>query len=85
MGLDRYAAAWQTRGIGLLGLYVTEANRQKGYGQALLVEVCRRVRDDMVQLAEAHAPKSDAAAIAVLESAGFRQIDTGLVYRLQQT
>lgn len=83
VGLDRYVNSWQTRGIGLLGLYVTEANRKKGYGQALLVEVCRRVRDDMVQLAEAHAPKSDAAAIAVLESAGFQQIDLGHVYRRQ--
>lgn len=85
VGLDRYVNTWQTRGIGLLGLYVSEANRQKGYGQALLVEVCRRVRDDMVQLAEAHASKSDVAAIAVLESAGFQQIDSGQVFRLQQS
>ena len=84
VGLDRYANTWQTRGIGLLGLYVPEAHRQKGYGQALLVEVCRRVRDDMVQLAEAHAPKADAAAIAVLESAGFQPIDSGQVYHLSQ-
>jgi ribosomal protein S18 acetylase RimI-like enzyme len=82
VGLDRYVNSWQTRGIGLLGLYVSEANRKKGYGQALLVEVCRRVRDDMVQLAEAHAPKADTAAIAVLESAGFQQLDSGRVYRL---
>lgn len=83
VGLDRYVNSWQTRGIGLMGLYVTEPNRQKGYGQALLVEVCRRVRDDMVQLAEAHVRKSDAAAIAVLESSGFQQIDSGQVYRLE--
>ena len=83
VGLDRYLNTWQTRGIGLLGLYVSEANRQKGYGQALLIEVCRRVRDDMVQLAEAHAPQSDQAAIGVLESAGFKQIDAGQVYRLK--
>ena len=82
VGLDRYANSWQTHEIGLLGLYVSETNRRKGYGQALLVEVCRRVRDDMIQLAEAHAPKSDVAAIAVLESAGFKPIDAGRVYRL---
>lgn len=84
VGLDRYVETWQMRGIGLLGLYVTEANRLKGYGQALLIEVCRRVRDDMVQLAEAHALKSDVAAIAVLESAGFQQIDLGQTFRLQK-
>jgi len=81
IGLDRYATRWQTRGIGLLNLFVSEASRQKGYGQALLVEVCRRVRDDMVQLAEAHARAADPAAIAVLESSGFAVIDTGRVYR----
>jgi hypothetical protein len=64
---------------------VTEANRRKGYGQALLVEVCRRVRDDMIQLAEAHAPKADAGAIAVIESAGFKSLDSGRVYRLSES
>lgn len=83
VGLDRYVTTWGTRGIGLFGLMVSEAHRRKGYGQALLVEVCRRVRDDMVQLAEAHAPKTDLAAIGVLESAGFKQIDSGQVYRLK--
>ena len=82
VGLDRYINSWQTRAIGLIGLYVGEVNRQKGYGQALLVEVCRRVRDDMVQLAEAHATETDTAAVAVLESAGFELIDAGVVYQL---
>jgi hypothetical protein len=34
-----------------------------------------------VQLAEAHASKADVGAIAVLESSGFRAIDSGRVYR----
>ena len=82
VGLDRYINSWNARAIGLTGLYVGEANRQKGYGQTLLVEVCRRVRDDLVQVAEAHAPATDSAAIAVLESSGFSPIDAGVVYQL---
>lgn len=82
VGLDRYINCWNARAIGLMSLYVGESNRQKGYGQALLVEVCRRVRDDMVQLAEAHAAEADTAAIAVLESAGFQPVDAGVVYQL---
>lgn len=81
VGLDRYVTTWGGRGIGLIGLYVSEPNRQKGYGQALIVEVCRRVRDDQVILAEAHAPKTDVAAMAVLESAGFKAIDAGQVFQ----
>ena len=79
--LDRYRNSWKARAVGLLDLYVAEANRNKGYGQTLLVEVCRRVRGDMVQLAEAHAAAEDLGAIAVLESSGFHEIDAGVVYR----
>jgi len=82
VGLDRYTHCWHTRAIGLIGLYVGETNRKKGYGQALLVEVCRRVRDDMVQLVEAHTIESDVAAIAVIQSAGFQQVDAGVAYQL---
>jgi GNAT superfamily N-acetyltransferase len=82
VGLDRYANTWSGRAIGLLGLHVPEAHRGKGYGQALMVEVCRRVRDDMIQLAEAHAPRSSPAAMAVLQSAGFQPVETGRVFRL---
>lgn len=80
VGLDFYVARWQQRGIGLMDLCVGEQFRRKGYGQALLVEVCRRVREEMISLAEAHADAQDSAAIKVLKSAGFTQIDTGTVY-----
>ncbi len=82
VGLERYTTCWSARAIGLMGLYVGETNRQKGYGQTLLVEVCRRVREDLVQIAEAHAPETDTAAIAVLASSGFLPVDAGVVYQL---
>ena len=47
----------------------------------LLDEVCRRVRDEMIQLAEAHTLETNVAGIAVLKSAGFKQVDAGVVYR----
>ena len=81
IGLDVYANAWKVRAIGVTGLQVVEHQRRKGYGQLLLDEVCRRVRDQMIQLAEAHVPETDVAGIAVLKSAGFHQVDTGVVYR----
>ncbi|MFX9246835.1 GNAT family N-acetyltransferase, partial [Acinetobacter baumannii] len=62
-------------------MQVAEPQRRKGYGQLLLDEVCRRVREDMIQLAEAHALETDEAAIAVLKSAGFQQVDAGVVYK----
>lgn len=81
IGLDLYIPRWQTRPIGLTDLWVMESLRGKGYGQALIVEVCRRVRNEMIGLAEAHAAESDTGAIGVLKSSGFQQVDAGVVYR----
>lgn len=81
VGMDMYLSSWKVRAIGLRSLVVEEKQRRKGFGQLLLDEVCRRVREDMIQLAESHVLESDAAGVAVLKSAGFRQIDAGVVYK----
>jgi ribosomal protein S18 acetylase RimI-like enzyme len=81
VGLDFYVPRWQQRAIGLMDLHVPEGQRRKGYGVALLVEVCRRVKEEMITLVEAHADSSDEASLGVLHAAGFRQVDTGTVYR----
>jgi ribosomal protein S18 acetylase RimI-like enzyme len=81
VSLDLYIPRWQARPIGLIDLKVAEEYRDQGYDQALIVEVCRRLRDEMVGLAEAHAPEADRNLIAVYQSAGFNEIDAGAVYR----
>ena len=80
LGLDLYLEKWQERAIGLTDLKVDEDQRRQGYGQALLIEVCRRMRDEMVTRVEAHASETNAGAMAVLHSAGFKRVDTGVVY-----
>lgn len=81
LGLDFYIPRWQQRGIGLMDLHVPEQHRRKGYGQALLVEVCRRIRDESVTLAEAHISSTDTAANEVFLAAGFEQVDSGTVFQ----
>lgn len=80
VGLEQYFRTWQSRAIGLTELFVIEPQRRKGYGQALLVEVCQRLKDDSINLVEAHTRADASDAIAVLTSAGFAQVDTGIVY-----
>jgi ribosomal protein S18 acetylase RimI-like enzyme len=80
LGLDLYLEKWQERAIGLTDLRVEHDQRRQGYGQALLIEVCRRMRDEMVTRVEAHASETNAGALAVLKSAGFERLDTGIVY-----
>ena len=76
-----YPSKWQHRAIGLLNLFVKEEERRKGYGQTLLVDVCRHLRQEMITLAEIHAHEENVAACKTIESAGFQHVDTGIVYR----
>ncbi|MBW3542866.1 MAG: GNAT family N-acetyltransferase [Planctomycetes bacterium] len=80
LGLDLYLPKWQERAIGLSDLYVSKENRRQGYGQALVIEVCRRMREELVTRVESHAPEANAAMLGLLRSAGFERVDTGIVY-----
>jgi len=80
IGLDFYIPSWNERAVGLLDLFVLEKERRKGYAQALLVELGRRLKDDMVTLAEIHVPFEKPEVRDLVESAGFQHIDTGIVY-----
>ena len=80
-GLDCYLAKWNERAVGLTDLYLPQAERRKGYGQALVVEVCRKLHDEMITRIEAHAAEGDTATIGLLQSAEFEQVDVGVVYR----
>jgi ribosomal protein S18 acetylase RimI-like enzyme len=80
VGLDHYLPTWQAQAIGLTHLEVPAAECRKGYGQALVLGVMRRLRDELFTLVECHAPEDNVAACRLLESCGFKQIDAGVVY-----
>ncbi len=81
LGLDHYLTKWQVRTIGMTELFVPEQQRRQGFGQALILAVGRRLREELVIHVECHAPTENAAAIGLLESCSFQQIDTGVVFR----
>lgn len=80
VGLDFYAPRWGTRAVGLVDLEVRPDARKKGYGQACLIEVGRRLKLEMISLLEAHVPADDPAALAVFACAGFSPVDGAVVY-----
>ncbi len=84
LGLDLYMTSWQERAVGFAELDVLESEHRKGYGQMLVLDVCKRLKDELVTLVEAHAHESNVAVIGLLQSAGFTQVDTGVVYRRKE-
>lgn len=81
VGLDHYLPKWEERVVGLTNIHVPESERRHGYAQTLILDVCRRLRDELVTRIEIHAPEADDAAVNLLKSCGFEQVDAGVVYR----
>ncbi|MEX0702606.1 MAG: GNAT family N-acetyltransferase [Planctomycetales bacterium] len=81
VGLELYLPKWQVHAAGVTELQVAAEHSRKGYGQALVLEVCRRLRQEAIGRLASHAPESNAAAVSLLQSVGFERVDTGLVYR----
>lgn len=80
IGLDQYQSVWHERAMGLVDVYVSEDHRGQGYGQSLLVETVRRVRQDLITRADFHVPDSHTFLTRAAEGAGFTRVETGTVY-----
>ena len=80
IGLDLYAARWGLRAVGLHGLRLGPGGTP-AHAQALLLDVCRRLREEAVDRLEIHADESDADRLALLARIGFERVDAGTVFR----
>jgi ribosomal protein S18 acetylase RimI-like enzyme len=81
VGLDFYLPQSGERRMGLIDLSVPVNARRKGFGQALLVELCRRVKDELISVVQANVLVDDTASIGLLKAAGFDEVGQGTVYR----
>jgi ribosomal protein S18 acetylase RimI-like enzyme len=81
IGLDFYLSKWNRRVVGMTDVFVVDDHREQSVGQTLITEVCKRLKDELVTGAEAHVRALDEAGNKLLISAGFYQVDTGIVYR----
>lgn len=81
VGLDAYSNCWHEQAIGLVDLWVDENHRRQGFGQALLLEVIKRLRKETVTRLTANIADDDVAAMKVFESVGFSKVDEGVVFK----
>ncbi len=81
IGMDTFLPCWNERCIALCELIVNEDCRGKGYGQLLITEVMRRLREELIQKVEIHINIANHKALALIDTCGFDRVDTGVVYQ----
>ncbi len=80
--------SWFGRGdsrsrIGLISLEVSAAHRRKGYGRFLVSEILRRARENHVDLVAVQTAGTNAPALALYASLGFKQVEEATCFRLR--
>jgi ribosomal protein S18 acetylase RimI-like enzyme len=79
--MELHAATRGERTAGITDLKVAVDERRKGYAKALLTEVIRRLREEMVTRVEVSIRSDNEAALNLFRALQFEQFDTGVVYR----
>ena len=79
--MELHAATRGERTAGITDLKVAADERRKGYAKALLTEVIRRLRDEMVSRVEVSIRSENEAALNLFRALQFEPFDTGVVYR----
>lgn len=81
IGLDVYVPKWGLRAVGIRDVVVPERERRHGYGLSLVLEICRRLREQSVQLIEAQVDSRNIPAQQLFQNAGFEQVEELIAYR----
>lgn len=80
--MDFQSVGWRQRTVGLHELFVPEKHRKKAHAKTLLLEVFRRMRDELITQIDVACKDDNAAGIGLCRKLGFEELDAGVVYRL---
>jgi ribosomal protein S18 acetylase RimI-like enzyme len=79
--MEGFSHRWNESVLGLVDVEVREDNRRQGLGKYLLSQALRYLRDQYFTLAELQVHESSEAGRRLCQSLGFKQVDTGRIYR----
>ena len=68
--------------VGLFGVEVAAGHRRQGFGRFLVSEILRLAREETTSLIEVQTMLTNAPALALYDSLGFRPLDESSLYRL---
>ena len=71
IGMDLFIPKWGVRSVGIREIFVPAAQRRHGYAQALLLEICRRLKGESVEIVEAHVVPTDQPVVDLFKTANF--------------
>ena len=81
IGMDLFIPKWGVRSVGIRQIFVPESQRRHGYAQALLLEICRRLKGESVELVEANVLPNDQPVLDLFNSAKFDVTGRLLTFR----
>ena len=83
IGMDLFIPKWGVRSVGIREIFVPATQRRHGYAQALLLEICRRLKGESVELVEAHVLPTDKPVLDLFNLAKFDT--TGMLQTFRRT
>jgi ribosomal protein S18 acetylase RimI-like enzyme len=81
--METFSQGWGQPCVGLLEVEVAPAHRRQGMARYLLTQVMRHLRQQPFEVMEAQADLDNPAALALLQTLGFHQVDAGACFRRQ--
>lgn len=72
--LDVFTPRWGIRAVGIHNVFVPDRYRRHGYGEALLYEVGKQLRQQSIHLMEAQVGTQNQAAVDLFQQVGFEQV-----------
>lgn len=80
-GLDIYIPKWGIRSVGLHNVLVAEGERRQGYGLSLVIEICKRLREQSISVIEVQVDENDEDALKLFEAAKFEEVQQLISFR----
>jgi ribosomal protein S18 acetylase RimI-like enzyme len=81
IGLDVYVPKWGVRAVGMRDVFVPEEFRREGYATSLVLEICKRLREQSIQLVEAQVSSNNEPALGLFRATLFEEVQELVAFR----
>jgi ribosomal protein S18 acetylase RimI-like enzyme len=78
--MEGFSWRWNQPSVGLTDLVVSPELRRQGVGKFLLTLVLRYLQEQFFGIVELHVPQENEAAVKLVRSTGFEQVDIGQLF-----